>query len=215
MKKAISSKGMIRWWALCIAVLVALEIGVCLLLFIPQGKALADVSKLEKDLAKQEEEVARISALLNKISGDADQVDKNLKEAKLFTGDRAEVAIMKAVAVATRECPAAGFLSLTPIEPSEAAAKSKDPATKAGPPPTEAWLIRIKGRFPDLVLYLKELEKEGLLLDSTNFEADGVKQRGTVELSVAARVCSPEDVARAVAAAQKAAAPLASAAAKE
>ncbi len=205
MKQGITpKKSMAKWWAVSLLIIFVLEVSVCVLLFIPQNQALADVAQRRGALEKQNKEIARIPARLDSIRKETQEVDQRLIGAKLFTTERAQVAIMKAVAAANM--PTVMVLSLTPVKPPETPPKPADEKAAPPPVPTEAWLVRVKGRFGDLVIFLNKLEQEGILLDSTNFEADGIKQRGIIELSVAAKVCSPEDVANAIAQAQKAAA---------
>jgi hypothetical protein len=184
-------KSAAKWWPVAFLALLVVEGGVCMLLFIPQAGLLARVRGQQQILDQQVAEIKKTPETLQHLTEQVGQSKKVLLKLRVGSSERAQEAIMGAVARAS-SVGGVRLLSLTPIKPASSASAPPAQPVKS---PVESWRLRLKGDFAGLGAFLNELEQAGMLFDSRDFTADAVKERGSIELDVVLKTWSADSSA--------------------
>ena len=194
-----------KWWIICLAGVILAEAGVCLLLFIPQSRALA---KAKRDAETIEDQVGKLGlttfkASFNELSNKVDRADENLRRLQLFRADAPQEVIINAIA----EVNASARVLLTELKPivenppasSAAAAKAKSRKRRKGTAAQltrvgigHAWRLRCRGGFRDMVAFLNGIEQRGVMMDADPFTVAVARGADAIDVEVQLRVF-PED----------------------
>lgn len=179
------------WWVLGALLVIAAEVAVCLLLFIPQSRAWAESKQMAGAITSQLEKAERIPVILQDVESQQGEISEALTAVGLSRGVSVERVVMEAVGGALD----ADTVELLLLAPQVA------PAGDTAVSPAERWQLRCRGEFPDLVRFLSKVQHSSGFLDADGFKAEVIEEIGVehpargVTLEVVLAVCSEESLA--------------------
>jgi hypothetical protein len=186
-----------KWWVGGLALTVLAEVGVCVVLFLPQSSQLSHLSSQRADLEAEFTAANKTSRFFEEIQANIEKTKTTLAEFKVISDRSPQDVVMEAV----RKANPADKVAIVHLRLSR-------PAGKGSPvPDDDAWELKCRGGLRDLIAFLHEVEKEGVLMDCKGFHAEATEE-GPLNLTVVLRSMAARSEAKAAqerAAAEKAA----------
>lgn len=160
------------WVAALLAIAIA-EAIVCLILFIPQSKALRDAAARQEFIEAQLREVEATKAQADAVELQLEEACSALLSAPLFANVHENPGGVVAQVAQALEDQRVTLLSFAP--PDEETPDVPLPTPDAS---TNMWKLRCKGTFPNLAKFLNQIEMSGVILDANQFVVDATFEGG-------------------------------------
>ncbi len=171
---------------LSVLLVVAAEVCVCLLLFLPQSRMARRLKSHSEYVEDQLGRLQQTPETFHKLVAQVNETREIVSGLNLFTGRSVQAIVVNAVGRAAGP-ESVAVLSLAP----ETAPKKQVPGASA-----KYWRLRCKGSFGELTLFLSSIERQGVMLDAGEFRLDATA-KGELELEVLLKIWKPASLSEA------------------